>query len=150
MLFLFVLQFHAATIRLLILKSFTHHLTLVSFSTIKIQMLILSDSPLMNFTDIDVLRINMYRISPPELFLRKDVLKICSKFTGEHPCQSVISIRLFCNFVEIALRHGCSPQNLLHIFRNLFLEAPVGGCFCMQMKKFLNVLSNATFLAMFS
>ena len=28
------------------------------------------------------------RSSPSELFLRKDVLKICRKFTGEHPCQS--------------------------------------------------------------
>ena len=28
--------------------------------------------------------------SPPEVFLRKGVLKICSKFTGEHPYRSVI------------------------------------------------------------
>ena len=28
------------------------------------------------------------------MFLEKDVLKICSKFTGENPCQSVISIKL--------------------------------------------------------
>ena len=28
-------------------------------------------------------------------------------------CQSAIS----CNFIKIALRHGCSPVNLLHIFR---------------------------------
>ena len=28
---------------------------------------------------------------PPRLMLRKRVLKICSKFTGEHPCPSVIS-----------------------------------------------------------
>ena len=34
------------------------------------------------------------------MFLGKSVLKICSKFTGEHPCRS-----------------GCSPVNLLHIFR---------------------------------
>ena len=32
------------------------------------------------------------RISRSEVFLRKDVLKICSKFTEEHPCRSVISI----------------------------------------------------------
>ena len=31
------------------------------------------------------------RSSPPVAFLGKSVLKICSKFTGEHPCQSVIS-----------------------------------------------------------
>ena len=34
------------------------------------------------------------------------------------------------NFIEIASRHGCSPVNLLHIFRTLFLETPLGGCFC--------------------
>ena len=26
------------------------------------------------------------RSSPPEVFLGKDFLEICSKFTGEHPC----------------------------------------------------------------
>ena len=36
----------------------------------------------------------LYRSSHPEVFLVKGVLKICSKFTGEHPCQSVISIKL--------------------------------------------------------
>ena len=34
------------------------------------------------------------RSSPPEVFLRKGVLKICCKFTGEYPCRSVISIKL--------------------------------------------------------
>ena len=29
-----------------------------------------------------------YRNSHPEVFLRKDVLKICRKFTGKHPCRS--------------------------------------------------------------
>ena len=61
-----------------------------------------------------------YRSSPSEVFLRTGVLKICSKFTAEHPCPSVISIKLLCNFIEIALRHRCSPVNLLHIFRTPF------------------------------
>ena len=60
------------------------------------------------------------RNSCPEVFLRKGVLNICSKSTGEHPCRSVISIKLLCNFVEIALRHGYYPVNLLHIFRTPF------------------------------
>ena len=30
----------------------------------------------------------------PEVFLGQNILKICSKFTGEHPCRSVISIKL--------------------------------------------------------
>ena len=39
----------------------------------------------------------MFRSSRPEVFLAKGVLKICSKFTGEHPCRSVISIKLQSN-----------------------------------------------------
>ena len=31
------------------------------------------------------------------------------------PC--VVSLKLQSNFIEITLRHGCSPVNLLHIFR---------------------------------
>ena len=39
---------------------------------------------------------------------------------GEHPCRSVISI-------EITLLHGCSPVNLLRIFRTLFYKNTSGG-----------------------
>ena len=60
------------------------------------------------------------RSSRPQEFLVKDVLKICSKFTGEHQCRSVISIKLLCNSIEITLQHGCSPVNLQHIFRTPF------------------------------
>ena len=67
------------------------------------------------------------RSSHPQVFLKKAVPKTCSKFTGEYPCRSAISIKLLCNFIEIALRlietalrHGCSPLNLLHILRRPF------------------------------
>ena len=56
------------------------------------------------------------------MFLGKGVLKICSKFTGEHPCQSVISIKLQSNFIEITLWYGFSPVDLLHIFTALFYK----------------------------
>ena len=59
------------------------------------------------------------------MFLGKCIPKICSKFTGEHPCRSVISIKLLYSFIENALRHGCSPVNLFHISRT-----PLDGCFC--------------------
>ena len=65
-------------------------------------------------------RTGMGRSSRPEVFLGKGVLKICSKFTGEHPCRNAISINLQSNFIEIALRHVCSPVNLQHIFRTPF------------------------------
>ena len=37
------------------------------------------------------------RGSTPKLFLGNGVLKICSKFTGERPCRSTISIKLQSN-----------------------------------------------------
>ena len=68
------------------------------------------------------------RSSHPDVFLVKGVSKICSKFTGEHPYQSVmISIKLPSNFIEITLRHGCFLVNLLHIFRTPF-KKNASGC----------------------
>ena len=72
------------------------------------------------------MRFAKYKSKPPELFLWRSVLKKCSKFTGEQACQSVISIKLLCNFIEIALWHWCSPA-LLHIFRTLFNKNTSGG-----------------------
>ena len=34
----------------------------------------------------------------------------------------MISIKLQSKFIEITLQHGCSPVNLLHIFRTPFLK----------------------------
>ena len=69
---------------------------------------------------------SMYRSSSPDVFLGKEVLNICSKFTGENPCRSVISIKLQSNYIEITLRHGCSPVNLLHNSRT-FPKNTYGG-----------------------
>ena len=46
--------------------------------------------------------------------------KKCRKFAGEHPCWSTISTKLLYNFIEIALRHWCSPVNSRCIFRTPF------------------------------
>ena len=62
-----------------------------------------------------------------EVFLRKRVPKICSKFTGEHQCRRVISIKLLCNIIEITIRYACSLVNLLHIFRTPFNKGTSGG-----------------------
>ena len=42
----------------------------------------------------------LFRSSHPDVFLEKRVLKICSKLTGEHPCQSAISIKLLCKILK--------------------------------------------------
>ena len=65
-----------------------------------------------------------FKSSSPEVFLGKDVLKTCSKFR-KHPCRSAISAKLLCNFIEMALRHGCSPVR--RPFRAPFPKNTSGG-----------------------
>ena len=67
------------------------------------------------------------KTSSPDVFLRKGVLKMGSKITGEHRCQSVISINCFscwyileakifqpkvCNFTKVTLIYGCFSRFL--------------------------------------
>ena len=56
----------------------------------------------------------------------KSVLKISSKFTGKQPRRSAISIKLQSIFIQFTVQHGCSPVNLLHIFRT-FCPSISGG-----------------------
>ena len=51
----------------------------------------------------------------------KGVLKIYSKFTGE------LSIQLQSKFIKIELRYGCSPVNVLYMFRTPFPKNTSGG-----------------------
>ena len=67
-----------------------------------------------------------YRGSPPYVFLKKAVLKKCSKFTGERPHGSAIS-ELQSNLIEITLPYGCSTVNLLHIFRTSLYKNTLEG-----------------------
>ena len=73
-----------------------------------------------------------FRSSHPEVFPGKKVLKICSKFTGEHSSRSAISIKLQRKFIEITLRHGCPPVNLLHIFRTPVFKTNSGRMLLMS------------------
>ena len=51
-------------------------------------------------------------------FLRKGVRKMCSKFTGEHPCWSVILIKLLWNFMKwLGIK---SYFNKFRIFHHVF------------------------------
>ena len=42
------------------------------------------------------------------------------------PWRNFNKVALLCNFIEITLRHGCSPVNLLHIFRTAFTKKTSG------------------------
>ena len=46
-----------------------------------------------------------FRSSRLEVFLGKDILKLCSKLTAEHPCRSVILIKLFCSYMQYNSRY---------------------------------------------
>ena len=78
-----------------------------------------------------------------EVLLRKDVMKICSKFTGE----------LLCNFIEITLCHRCSPVNLLHIFRTPFPKNTSGWLlltfFCESGRGWLGAVATYCFKGVF-
>ena len=57
----------------------------------------------------------------------------------KQPSRAVLRKRfsenMLCNFIEIALRHGCSPVTLLHIFRTHFLKNSSGGLLLNWLKK---------------
>ena len=57
-------------------------------------------------------------------------MKICSKFTGEQPCQSVIT-----------LPHRYFPVNLLRILRTPFCKNTYGGLLLYPLTHFLQLVS---------
>ena len=65
------------------------------------------------FTQDVIQETTWVRSSHSDVFLRRT----CGKFTGEHSCRSVISIKL---------QSKCSPVSLLHIFKTLFLKKTSG------------------------
>ena len=72
----------------------------------------------------------IFRSSRSGLFLGKGVSKICSKFPWEHPCESVISLKLLRKLIEITLRQDvhlwtCSGRLLLNFRFYLHLSTPL-------------------------
>ena len=65
-----------------------------------------------------------FRSNPQQAFLEK---RCCENIQQIY--RNVISIELLCNFIEILLRHGCSPVNFLHILQKPFLRIISGGFF---------------------
>ena len=86
-----------------------------------------------------------FKSSHPEVVLGKGVLKICSKFTAEHPCRSTISIKFQSNLIEITLRHGCSPVNLQLISRTPAFTKNTSGRLLLYILSFTNL--EKTFLS---
>ena len=100
--------------------------------------------------------VSITRISHLEVFLGKGVLEICSKFTGEHPCRSVISVKLQSSFIfekqafrkAMSLSQKTFKSNYRCILSYIFswsLSACIQGT---SLKKFL--LKNPVFAKAYS
>ena len=77
------------------------------------------EGDLLNFLNfelgLELLSVKKSRSIHPEAFLEKGLLKHMQKIYRRTPMSN-----LLCKFIEITLRRGCSPVNLLHIFRTAF------------------------------
>ena len=60
--------------------------------------------------------------APQRGVLRKSCSENMQQIYRRTPWHSVISIKLQSNFIEIKFWRGCSPVNLLHIFRKSFSQ----------------------------
>ena len=78
------------------------------------------------------------RSSHPVVLLGKGVLKICSKFTREHPCQSAISIK-FASLLKSHFDMGALLYNCCIFSEHLYIWPPLDGCFWrIFISKFVN------------
>ena len=62
--------------------------------------------------------------------LKKKCSENMQQSYGRAPMAKCDFNKVVSNFIEIALQHGCSPVNLLHIFKKPFLGTALDGCFC--------------------
>ena len=70
--------------------------------------------------------------SPPKVFLGKDASKICCKFTRHYPSQSMISIKLLCNFFEPHFGMGVLLWICSIVSEDLFIRTTMEDCFWNQ------------------
>ena len=73
-----------------------------------------------NFSGLFVFNIyKKNRSSHPYMFLGKGVLKICSTFTGQHPCLSAISIKLLKICSKFTGEHQCRSAIAIKLLATL-------------------------------
>ena len=61
-----------------------------------------------------------FRQQPFRDVLKKRCSENMQQIYKRTPMPKCVSTKLQSNFIEIILRHGCSPVNLLHVFRTTF------------------------------
>ena len=69
---------------------------------------------------------NILQKQPSRVVLKKRCSENMQQVYRRAPMPKCDFNKVACNFIEITLWHGCSPVNLLHIFRTPFLKSTSG------------------------
>ena len=97
---------------------------------------------------IDIVSWNNFRYiqkQPPRRVLKKRCSQNMQQIYRRTPMPKCDfnKVGLLCNFIEITLWHGCSPVNLLHIFRTPFTKNTSGRLLLyIKLNQFLLVWKN--------
>ena len=76
--------------------------------------------PMGKYTWTLIWKKSLLQKQPSRRVLRKRCSKNTQQIYRRTPMPNCDFNKVASNFIEIALRHGCSPVNLLHIFRTTF------------------------------
>ena len=82
----------------------------------------------------EISRIATFRSSHQCCSVKKGVLKIFTKFTGNHLCQGLFFNKVAslspATLLKKGLWHKCFPVNFVKLLRTLFYRTPLNDCFC--------------------
>ena len=89
-------------------------------------------SPIWSYLFLLLVGISMIRSSHGRCSVLRGVLKIFTKFTGKHLCQSLF-FKKACNFIKKGLWHRCFPVNLAKFLRIPIFIEHLRDCLYMMM-----------------
>ena len=75
-----------------------------------------------NYVWIIFMKLDQYRRSHQRCSVKKVFWKYAANLQENTHAQVRFLTLHLCSFIEIALQHGCSPVNLLHVFKTLSLK----------------------------
>ena len=86
-----------------------------------------------NISFLLLLKIMGFQKQPPEVFYKKGVLRIFTKFTGKDLCKSLFFNKVAglraATLLKKKLQHRYFPVKFIKFLRNLFYRTPPGDCF---------------------
>ena len=96
------------------------------------------DKIYLSFTKIKFSKYTLYRISCPDVFCKKGVLRNFAKFTGKNTCTRVGGLRAD-TLLKKRLWHRCFSVNFAKFLRTCFSQNTFGDWFCLYKLNWLPV-----------